>query len=49
MVGLFALVFIPVLAADSEIAGFERLLVVRGLRLFRLVRALRQGMAGPKM
>ena len=41
MVGLFALVFIPILAADSEIAGFERLLVVRGLRLFRLVRALR--------
>jgi len=39
-VGLLALLVIPILAAETGVS-FEKLLVVRGLRLFRLVRALR--------
>lgn len=40
LVGLLALLVIPILAAETGVS-FEKLLVVRGLRLFRLVRALR--------
>lgn len=42
LVGLLALLVIPILAAETGVS-FEKLLVVRGLRLFRLVRALRWG------
>ena len=42
LVGLLALLVIPVLAAETSVS-FEKLLVVRGLRLLRLVRALRLG------
>ena len=38
--GIWALVIIPVAGGDDGL-GFERLLVFRGLRLLRLVRALR--------
>ncbi|CAE7769753.1 CACNA1H [Symbiodinium sp. CCMP2456] len=42
IVGLLALLIVPAVAGNSgDIDGFERLLVVRGLRLFRLVRAWR--------
>ena len=41
IVGLLALLLIPIVASGSDVAGFEKLLVVRGLRLFRLMRALR--------
>eukprot|EP00438_Fugacium_kawagutii_P002427 Skav234615 [mRNA] locus=scaffold3216:19693:30775:+ [translate_table: standard] len=41
IVGLLALVIIPIFAAATSRMSFEKLLVVRGLRLFRLVRALR--------
>jgi len=40
LVGLFALLIMPVVIAETGLP-FERLLVVRGLRLLRLVRALR--------
>lgn len=42
-VGFIALVVIPIAGDDASIGGFEfeKLLVVRGLRLLRLVRALR--------
>ena len=37
-----ALLIVPAVAGSSgDIDGFERLLVVRGLRLFRLIRAWR--------
>lgn len=42
-VGLFALLIMPVIIAETGLP-FERLLVVRGLRLLRLVRALRMGL-----
>ena len=42
LVGLLALLVIPVLAAETSVS-FEKLLVVRGLRLLRLVRALEAG------
>ncbi|OLP94403.1 Voltage-dependent T-type calcium channel subunit alpha-1H [Symbiodinium microadriaticum] len=43
IVGFIALVIIPIVGDDANIGGFEfeKLLVVRGLRLLRLVRALR--------
>ena len=48
LVGLLALLVIPILAAETGVS-FEKLLVVRGLRLFRLVRALRWGTKKPGM
>ncbi|CAK9050558.1 unnamed protein product [Durusdinium trenchii] len=41
IVGLLALLVIPIMNAESDMSGSEKLLVVRGLRLFRLMRALR--------
>ena len=38
--GLLALVVIP-MSASSKMTGFEKLLLVRGLRLLRLMRVLR--------
>ena len=39
-IGLLALLVAPIIGADS-MQGVEKLLIVRGLRLLRLVRALR--------
>lgn len=42
LIGGLALVVVPVLAGTAEdVNGFERILVVRALRLLRLMRVLR--------
>lgn len=40
-VGMLALVVAPMFTGGTDMAGFEKLLVVRGLRLLRLARVLR--------
>ena len=41
LVGLLALWIVPAFAESDHSSGFEKLLVVRGIRLLRLVRVLR--------
>ena len=41
LVGLLALWIVPAFGRESATSGFEKLLVVRGVRLLRLVRVLR--------